>query len=321
MAGTNSRASMIAHSIWALLMDVEQDKGRQKRRGPDIGLRQAFRLCQMPEHKRISFVAEGLPVIFDSAMGLWKAAQQLQDGSREAMVLEGFAEEEAAKILILMDSVRCPPQLVASKLSKLIGWYYDHLARLIYARAVTWRPQDLAQLRVYVDQRRRGHYVDGYAGEYIIPNWDVYERESRLYADVEAYQDGSIGWTKPHDTSLGTISFLDHSPPVLRVAEAMQQLGLFSPKGLQAISQIWGALEFRDKENCDDAERLTEQLLKRLHNEELMQDTAQEVHVQNLYNTWQLPMYNLEFILIPVTLSELEMEQEREYRSIIGYIE
>src|SRR5439155_17953231 len=108
----------------------------KKLKGPDIGLHQAKRLCQLPEQKRLAFVAEGLPIILDSARGFWEASQQLEARPREAKVLEGFAEEEAAKILILMDGVRCPPKLVSSKLKRIIGWFYDHLARLIYAEAV-----------------------------------------------------------------------------------------------------------------------------------------------------------------------------------------
>ncbi|OAF16927.1 hypothetical protein [Bradyrhizobium neotropicale] len=59
--------------------------------------------------------------------------QLRQSHGREAKVLEGFAKEEAAKILILMDAVRCPPKLIASKLNRIVGWFYDHLARLIIA--------------------------------------------------------------------------------------------------------------------------------------------------------------------------------------------
>lgn len=46
-----------------------------KARGPDIGLHQAKRLCQLPEKERLIFIAEGLPIILDSAQGFWKASQ------------------------------------------------------------------------------------------------------------------------------------------------------------------------------------------------------------------------------------------------------
>jgi len=297
---------------------MDAKKAKRKPRGPDIGLRQAKRLCQLPERKRLPFIAEGLPVILDSARGFWKSAQQLNDHPREAKVLEGFAEEEAAKILILLDMARCPPKLIASKLNILIGWFYDHLARLIYAEAATWKPMHLAQLRDYVDRQRRGHFIEGYAGEYILPNWAVYERESRLYADVEAYQDGSLGWSAPREPYRGRIPFNALTPAALRVAEAMQQLGLFSPKGLQATSEIWGSLEYRDKESRHDGEKLTERLLARVHAEGLILDTAQDAHVATLYEYWQIPMYNVDFSIIPVTLAELEAEQERGYWSMVG---
>jgi hypothetical protein len=49
-----------------------------------------------------------------------------------------------------------------------------------------------------------------------------------------------------------------------------------------------------------------------------MLDTAEKEHVGTLYQDWQIPMYNLEFSLIPVSLEELEAEQEREYWSMVG---
>lgn len=159
------------------------------------------------------------------------------DMPREAEVLEGFAKEEAAKILILMDAVRCPVKLLPSKLGTIIGWFYNHLARLIYADAVTWKPMHLAQLRQYVEPRRKAHNLEGGAGEYILPNWTLYQRESGLYADIEAHEDDQLGWNTP----TGQVSALSWSfPRALRVVEAMSALGIFTTKGLKATSEIWG---------------------------------------------------------------------------------
>jgi hypothetical protein len=233
-------------------------------------------------------------------------------------VLEGFANEEAAKILILMDAARCPPKLVSSKLSRIVGWFYDHLARLIYAEAVSWKPMHLAQLRDYVDHHRRGHYLEGQAGEYIMPNWTIYQRESRLYVDIEAYQDEALSWNAPGDPYTGYPILDSFVPPALRVAAAMEQVGMFTVKGLQAVSDIWGSLEYTDKEDHHDGTKLTERLLHRLHAEGLMFDTARDEDVSTLYRTWQIPMYNLDFSLVPVSLEELEAAQEREYWSMVG---
>jgi hypothetical protein len=99
----------------------------------EIGLRQARKLCQMSSPERLAFIADGLPIILASAQGFWAASRQLADRPRERDVLEGFAREEAAKILILMDAVRCPPKLLSSRLGSILRSFYDHLARLIYA--------------------------------------------------------------------------------------------------------------------------------------------------------------------------------------------
>jgi hypothetical protein len=83
------------------------DTGKKKPKGPEIGLRQAKRLCQLNHRRRLEFLAAGLPIILQSVQGFWQSSQQLREShGREAKVLEGFAKEEAAKILILMDAVR-----------------------------------------------------------------------------------------------------------------------------------------------------------------------------------------------------------------------
>lgn len=292
------------------------DNAKKRPKGPDIGLHQTRRLCQLDEGERLAFIAEGLPVILRSAQGFWTAAEKLQAHSREAKVLENYADEEAAKILILIDAVRCPPKLIASRLNKIVGWFYNHLARLIYAEAVSWKPTHLAELREYVDRQRHGHYLEGHAGEYIAPNWAIYQRDSLLYADVEAYQDGKLEWSAPRDPPYG--HFGSFRPRALLVTEAMEQVGMFTPAGLKAVSDIWGSLEYREKEGHHDGRRLTEQLLTRLHAEGLILDTANAEHAGTLYNEWQIPMYNLEFSLIPVSLEELEAEQERELWSMVG---
>lgn len=137
-----------------------------------------------------------------------------------------------------------------------------------------------------------------------------------LYADVEAYQDGTLEWSAPRDPPYG--HFGSFRPRALLVAEAMEQVGMFTTAGLKAVSDIWGSLEYREKEDHHDGRKLTEQLLTRLHAEGLILDTAKAEHAGTLYNEWQIPMYNLEFSLIPVSLEELEAEQEREFWSMAG---
>ena len=66
-------------------------------------------MCQMRHEDRLAVIAEGLPILLASSQGFQDAAAHLRDRPREEDVMVSFADEEAAKILILLDIVRCPP--------------------------------------------------------------------------------------------------------------------------------------------------------------------------------------------------------------------
>jgi hypothetical protein len=88
-------------------------------------------------------------------------------------------------------------------MNRFVDRFYDHPARLIYGEAVSWKPTHLAELREYVDRARRGHYLEGHAGEYIMPNSTICRRESRLYVDIEACQEDTLTWSEPRDPYAG----------------------------------------------------------------------------------------------------------------------
>ena len=249
---------------------------------PDIGLKRGRQaLSQMGHEERLTFIAEGLPLILASSRGFWDAARALEASPREAEVLEGFAKEEAAKILILLDAVRCPAHLLPARIGKILRWFYDHHTRLIYAEAASWKPVEVAQLRDYVKPCLKSHYVEGCCGEYILPNLSLYQRESQLYVDIEERDDGSHGWSAPlaHPRAFGFLA-----PAPLAVAEAMSALGIFTVGGLAAISEIWGNVPFSDKETHAQAEALTGALLERIVAEGLPGEEAENGHVRCLYD-------------------------------------
>ena len=278
----------------------------------NIGLRQAGRLCQMPHEEPLVFLSEGLPIILGSSQGFWQASCHLKDRPREAKVLKGFAEEEAAKILILMDAVRCPKSVIDSRIGKIVGWFYDHLARLIYVQAVHWRQMDVAEMREFIEKELESHYLEGLCGEYIMPNWNTYQRESRLYADIADYGDGEIQWNKPNLVDeLLSPSYSPSFSLVLELVEAMSAFGIFTPQGLKATSEIWAQVAFTTTETSADSTRLTNQLLIRLCDEKIANPELKEKHAHVLLNHWQVPMYDLDLKLIDVPLEKLKEAQRR----------
>ena len=291
------------------------------RNGLNIGLRQAKRLCQIGHADRLDFLADGLPIILSSARSLWRSSRKLEKKApREAAVLRVLAEEEAAKALVLMDAVRCPANVVSSRIGNIVGWLYDHLARLIYAEAASWRPENVLQLREYVDRQRKTHYLEGYAGEYIMPNWCLYTKESVLYADIEAGEDEELRWSDPLRSVLGSgPSFGKALPPESLVhTEALEALGVFTPEGLRATAEIWGQVEFTDQVTRREAFQLGRQLFTRLRREKLPREYATDRQASKLVNRWQMPMYDLEFSRLPVTMEDLEAAREAELACLIS---
>lgn len=281
-----------------------------------FGNRQARALCSMSHATRLDFIAEGLPIILGSAQGFWNAACRLKDDSREASVLEGFAEEEAAKVLVLMDLVRCPSAQVNARIGRIVRKiFYDHLARLIYAKAQSWRPVNVAQLQEYIDTERQGHYLEGGMSEYIVPNWALYSRESTMYADIEVHEDEQPRWSDPRHWSGIAMQM---QPLALQLAEALSALGIFTRRGLQATSDIWGQVDFVDKEGPAEARDLARLLAEQLELNGLVTEAADESHVRSFYNLWQLPMYNLEFGKIEVSMEKLVAEREAAFWSEVG---
>ena len=276
-----------------------------------IGLHQARVLCNMVHDERLLFLADGLPAILASARSLWQGSSQLPDEmKREAAVLHGLASEEAAKALILMDAVRCPKHIADRRMGKITGWFYSHLARLLYAAACEWRPSNLADLREYIDHERKTHYLEGEFSEYIAPNWALHQRESVLYVDIEVTEHDGPRWSSPYEAVSIYGSNCSSQPDSLCLVEAMDKVGIFTPAGLKATSEVWGQVEFIEEESRVDDHRLKNQLFGRLDREKLTAHDVTERHVQALVDLWRLPMYNLELREIPTSLDEVEEERE-----------
>ncbi len=67
-------------------------------------------LLQLSVAEFLATLASGLPLISENASSLWTEASEMSRlGARRGVgILQAFAEEEAAKALILFDAVRCP---------------------------------------------------------------------------------------------------------------------------------------------------------------------------------------------------------------------
>ncbi len=195
-----------------------------------------------------------------------------------------------------------------TRVGRMTGWFYNHLARLIYVEACHMKPMHVAQLQEYVDHIRRAHYVDGDYGEYTFPNQQLFSRESTLYADISANEDGKLFWSAPKD-SYAVLGIVNVHSPAYDILDALSAVGVFTPEGARIVADVWGQVEFRNAEGWEEQRRLTTEMLQRLEAAGLIDARVTNQHGRWLYDAWQLPMYNLDLSLIEVSMEQLERER------------
>jgi hypothetical protein len=280
-----------------------------------IGLGQAPRICNLPSDQRLKLIAEGLPIILGSARSLMAASEALSAFPREAAILKQHASEECAKILILLDVIRCPAKLLSSRIGKMMKWFYDHLARLIYADAQTWNAYSLKELQGYVDQERRSHYLEGEYSEYILPNMVLYDRESALYADLMSDESGTLAWHAP-SAGFDTVRFdldlmgMNDVPKGYPIVDALDAAGGLTSKGLEIIHTVWGAVPFSADVDWHLVDELRKETVNRFNAAGVVTDRATDDHAQILYRRWQVPMYEVDFSKVEVDLAALLKARE-----------
>jgi hypothetical protein len=84
-------------------------------------------LCQLPDAQLFEELAKGLDLVHRNATGYFEAAVAVAGAGKQHAVesLHMFAEEEAAKFIILLDAVRAPK----SQVSRQLSWCNGHLVR------------------------------------------------------------------------------------------------------------------------------------------------------------------------------------------------
>src|SRR5258708_5971367 len=139
-------------------------------------------LFQLSPEQFITTVAQGMPLIHENVMTLWNEAQEIgRLGNRRAVgILQLFAEEEAAKMMLLFDAVRCP-RARRNEFRRLLRGSMDHLTKGIYVKYCGLHLADLWEAKRIIDLERQSVYREGDYGQFIAPNSILYMPENTLY--------------------------------------------------------------------------------------------------------------------------------------------
>lgn len=260
----------------------------------------------MDRVQRLATIARMLPAILKSAQSYCDASRKLSEYPREFDVLQGYALEEAAKALILLDVVRCPPRRWNHS-RRIVKRAVQHLARLIYAEMVGLRPANLEEIRTYVDAARQSHYLEGDLGEFIAANSLIDRRERALYADLEKLEEGDYRVVSPADDR--TFSGSPHY--IIELLKSMVRLGFFSERGIMIIAEVWGKLEFGLSNGFEECSSLMQETVEKLNSAGLIDAGATQDDYERVLLNWPFPMYSLDMSPVSVSLASLEAERER----------
>ena len=264
---------------------------------------------QMDLAGRLELISEGLLLLVEHVAELSADVEALQEAGhkRGVWILADQADEEAAKILILLDLMRMDRDDSAGMALQL-GRFHQHLARRIYVEIAEMNPADFAEVRRMVEMLRPSHYLDGPNDvDWIFPNRLLSDREQRLYVDLD-WEDGRARWKTPaEDDEL----LFGPRPAVREFVASMYRVGLMTPGGLQLVGEAWSDLELEDETRWGTLFDLNCEVITAALDAGLDSDDLTQEDIDRVAQKWGFPLGGLDLSRIEVSPQALREEQER----------
>lgn len=284
---------------------------RTERFGPrtlrSVEARALGALSQISRSKRMAVVEPGFAALLEHVRALREDIKnQIEAGAhRSARIIDGLAQEEAAKVLILLDMVR-------HGLNDDLGVrdhiraFYNHLSRCVVAEVATYRPASFGELRQAVDRLRRSHYLDGPNDtDWIFRNQLESSREEAMYVDYVKTDEGHA-WISP-----GAYTVPLHTPSrVLDLVLALGRLGATSGPGLRLIAGIWNGHTYQDGDHWDVIRLRNIETVKALRRDGLAHDEL-DGDAASVVDEWTFPLGQLDLRARAVDIDDLRAEQAR----------
>lgn len=261
--------------------------------------RQVKRLCQLADEEFFSAIAEGVSLVVENAESYLRAAEALAPHvpGRAVEHLRLTAEEEAAKVLILLDAVRCPRGANNDVLrSRTLGYFTNHLARGVYAWYVCNRPATFDEACEIVEAALRERYYDGPdGGEFECRNLIVSGRENNLYVDY-VEDDGKCYWASPKEMHAVVGQQAGYSM-VMNLVKSLWRLGCGTADGIRIVASSWRPIMI-SKSGSNQIEWLEYQkhIVQMLESLRLagLSGYASDADLNVVLEGWNYPLYSLD---------------------------
>ena len=259
-------------------------------------------LPQLAHRDLFETVSDGIKHIIENAGESDRSARKLFEigECHSGEIILGIAEEEASKVLILIDAVRCPSKR-QKELSKTLKCFYDHLPKQIYSEMCGWNVTSFEELTRRIEAARKDTFLDGPNGvDWIFPNHRKTRREGNMYVDYVrdiTVESGPRYWQVPIRLSQGTYV----TPKSYQIACALYEIGATTPEGLDVVARLWREFEPMPETTRRDIVGMNAYMLM------LLQDKGMLSDIQK--GSAQLILHELPFPLWSIDLQPLDKKQ------------
>ena len=271
-------------------------------------------LEQLADNALFKVLSEGIPLIVENAVNLDETARRLylDKEYRASEIMRGIAMEEAAKVLVLIDYVRCPRNSMGRR--QVLSRFKDHVAKRIHAMACRYpNIASFGELSKLVENECRPWYLDGPNGvDWIFPNAISEKRDHDLYVDyvLDITNPAGVSYWNVPATPIPIFRQYAASDCV-RLAKNLSEAGVSTVKGLSEIADVWRGFTPVPETDREELRTLIVETLDRL---ERCYGAVEEVAAKFIVSHWPFPMWPLT-IKVPgsanETLDGLREERER----------
>jgi AbiV family abortive infection protein len=268
-------------------------------------------LADAADEKLIREVARGLTLLLEHVAELHKSVETIVKNkhARGIAAIQTIADEEAAKYLILLDAIRCPPS-AKRELSQQLRRCSNHLAKDIYAYVSRTSPADLAEVRRMLKSLRVSHYLDGPMDvDWIFRNEIIDQRERTLYVDYVRTDQGDE-WVAPdiYDDRM----FLHPGPsgPV-RLIFSLSRAGLTTEAGLRVVGSVWRDFVPQSSTHWQEVASYNRRTLRLLEEAGVLREDFSPEDARGIVNDWSFPLHHEDLTEIPVDVEQLREKQRQ----------
>jgi hypothetical protein len=211
-----------------------------------------------------------------------------------ATILSVIGEEEAAKVLILLDAVRCPPSKDKER-RRTLGYFYDHAAKTIYAETCQWYPANFAEVVRLIELERPKWYLDGPTGtEWVFYNRNLRRREDALYVGYEREETEGIEkregyWRSP----LHSVAGSHLTKNVFAVCRALDQMGGLTREALVVVMAIWRQIELCPLTTSSEMKRWNRSTFEEFEKRGLLREVSDKAFSMAI-DHWPVPLWSID---------------------------